>query len=78
MSRAYPFRRPPEDVLQVAPWSRVGPTGASELPPEIPDWDYDTVLSLARTVRVDGRRARRSAESRGGPRAPGGAPDVGF
>lgn len=60
MSRAYPFRRPPADVVATGPWLRVGPTALEELDGELPDWDYDTVLHLRRPLRVDGLRARRS------------------
>lgn len=59
MSRAFPYLRPPTDVVRAAPWSRVIGTGSEELPPTLPEWDYDTVLTLGRPVVVDGRRARR-------------------
>lgn len=58
MSRAFPYIRPPADVVVAGPWSRATGSGSGELPNELPDWDYDTVLSLRRPVRVDGLRAR--------------------
>ena len=61
MTRAYPFLRPPVDVMRAGPWSRTVADGAEELPTELPDWDYDTTLSLSRPVQVDGLRARRLA-----------------
>ncbi|SHK41353.1 hypothetical protein SAMN05443637_10610 [Pseudonocardia thermophila] len=61
MSRAFPFIRPPRDVVRVGPWSRAVADGVEELPRELPDWDYETVLSLRRPVQVDGLRARRSS-----------------
>ena len=60
MSRSYPYRRPPTDILTVGPWSRVVADGTEELPSEMPEWDYDTVLDLRRPVRIDGLRARSS------------------
>ena len=59
MSRAFPFIRPPADVVLAGPWSRAIADGTEELPRELPDWDYDTVLSIRRPVQVDGLRARR-------------------
>lgn len=59
MSRAFPFTRPPADVVVAGPWSRAAADGTEELPRELPDWDYDTVLSIRRPVQVDGLRARR-------------------
>jgi hypothetical protein len=58
MSRAYPFLRPPPDVVTTGPWSREVPDGAEVLAGALPDWDYDTVLGLSRPVVVDGRRVR--------------------
>lgn len=58
MSRAYPYRRPPGDVVTVGPWLRVGTGSLDELPLDLPDWDYGTILHLRRPVRVDGLRAR--------------------
>lgn len=58
MSRAYPYRRPPGDVVTVGPWLRVDTESLDELPHELPEWDYGTVLHLRRPVRVDGLRAR--------------------
>jgi hypothetical protein len=51
--------RPPGDVVIAGPWSRVAAEGTEELPRELPDWDYDTVLSIRRPVQIDGLRARR-------------------
>jgi hypothetical protein len=59
MSRAFPFMRPPGDVVVAGPWSRAAADGTEELPRELPDWDYDTVLSIRRPVQIDGLRARR-------------------
>ncbi|MCD2100245.1 hypothetical protein [Rhodococcus rhodochrous] len=59
MSRAFPFMRPPADVVVAGLWSRVVTDGTEELPQELPDWDYDTVLSIRRPMQVDGLRARR-------------------
>lgn len=59
MSRAFPFLRPPADVVVAGPWSRAAADGTEELPRELPEWDYDTVLSIRRPVQVDGLRARR-------------------
>lgn len=59
MSRAFPFIRPPADIVAAGPWSRAAADGTEELPRELPDWDYDTVLSPRRPVQVDGLRARR-------------------
>ncbi len=61
MTRAFPFLRPPGDVVDAGPWSRTAADGTEELPGELPDWDYDTTLSISRPVRVDGLRARRSS-----------------
>lgn len=58
MSRAFPFVRPPTDVVRAGPWSRVAADGTEELPQELTDWDYDTVLAVSRPVQVDGLRAR--------------------
>ncbi|GJF03420.1 hypothetical protein [Pseudonocardia sp. D17] len=58
MSRAFPFIRPPGDVVVAGPWSRAAADGTEELPRELPEWDYDTVLSVRRPVQVDGLRAR--------------------
>ncbi|GAA1840602.1 hypothetical protein GCM10009772_17830 [Pseudonocardia alni subsp. carboxydivorans] len=58
MSRAYPYRRPPADVVAGGPWLRASADSLDELPAEIPDWDYGTVLRLRRPMRVDGLRAR--------------------
>jgi hypothetical protein len=58
MSRAFPFLRPPEDIVEAGPWSRAVGTGTEELPATLPEWDYDTVLTLGRPVTVDGLRAR--------------------
>lgn len=66
MSKAFPFRRPPSDVVRAAPWSRSVADGKVELPNSIPDWDYDTVLELSRAVEVDGRRARSACGLDGG------------
>lgn len=60
MSRAYPYRRPPTDVVATGPWLRAGADTLDELPPDLPDWDYGTVLHLRRPVRVDGLRARQA------------------
>lgn len=59
MSRAFPFLRPPFDVVTGGPWSRAIADGTEELPAELPDWDYGTTLSLSRPLQVDGLRARR-------------------
>lgn len=61
MSRAYPYRRPPADVVSAGPWLMATTSEFVELPGELPDWDYDSVLRLRRPLRVDGLRARRSA-----------------
>lgn len=58
MSRAYPFRRPPSDVVAGGPWLRALGDSIDELPPELPDWDYGTVLHLRRPMRLDGLQAR--------------------
>lgn len=58
MSRAFPYLQPPADVVTAGAWSRAVSDGTDELPPEMPDWDYDTVLELRRSVRIDGLRAR--------------------
>ena len=60
MTRAYPYRRPPADVVATGPWLRVGTDTLDELEADLPDWDYGTVLRLRRPLRVDGARARRS------------------
>lgn len=59
MSRAFPFLRPPNDVMKAGPWSRTTIDGTEEFPQELPDWNYDTVLSICRPVHIDGLRARR-------------------
>jgi hypothetical protein len=58
VSRAYPYRRPPGDVVASGPWLRVNGDSLDELPLDLPDWDYGTVLHLRRPMRVDGLRAR--------------------
>ncbi|WP_226366431.1 hypothetical protein [Pseudonocardia sp. ICBG162] len=60
MSRVFPYRRPPADVLSTGPWLLVGEDSLHELGHEISDWDYGTTLRLRRPLRVDGLRARRS------------------
>lgn len=59
MSRAFPFLRPPRDVVAASPWSQANTDGTTELPAALSDWDYDTVLVLRRQVTVDGLRVRR-------------------
>lgn len=59
MTRAFPFLRPPSDVVTIGPWSRLTPDGSEPLPSTLLDWDYGTTLSLLRLVTVDGLRARR-------------------
>src|SRR3954447_16419992 len=59
MSRAFPFLRPPDDVVTPGPWSRLTPDGAEPLPANLQDWDYSTTLSLYRPLSVDGLRLRR-------------------
>lgn len=59
MSRAFPFLRPPADVVLAGPWSRVAADGTEELPRELPAWDYDTVLAIRRPIQIDGLRTRR-------------------
>ncbi|MBB4687360.1 hypothetical protein [Amycolatopsis jiangsuensis] len=58
MSRAYPYRRPPVDVVTTGPWLRLTADSVDELPPDLPEWDYGTVLRMRRPMRVDGLRAR--------------------
>jgi hypothetical protein len=58
MSRAFPFLRPPRDVVTASPWSQARTDGTTELPAVLPDWDYDTVLLLRRQITVDGLRVR--------------------
>jgi hypothetical protein len=58
VSRAYPYRRPPVDVVTTGPWLRLTGDSINELPPDLPEWDYGTVLHLRRPIRVDGLRAR--------------------
>lgn len=59
MSRAFPFLRPPADVVTTAPWSRLTADGGEPLPDTLLEWDYDTTLSLLRPMTIDGMRARR-------------------
>lgn len=61
MSSAFPYLQPPPDVVTAGTWSRTVVDGADELPSEMPEWDYDTVLELRRPVRIDGLRARRAS-----------------
>lgn len=58
MTRAFPFLRPPMDVVTTGPWSRLTPDGGAPLPDALLDWDYDTTLSLFRPMTVDGARIR--------------------
>lgn len=58
MSRAYPYRCPPPDVVTTGPWLRLTADSIDELPPDLPEWDYGTVLHLRRPLKVDGLRAR--------------------
>jgi hypothetical protein len=58
VSHAFPYRRPPRDVVRPGPWIRDTPDGSTELGTGLNDWDYNTVLSLRRRVNVDGSRAR--------------------
>jgi hypothetical protein len=58
MSRAFPYRRPPRDVVRPGPWIRDTSDGPTELGTVLNDWDYNTVLSLRCRVTVDGLRAR--------------------
>lgn len=58
MSRAYPYRRPPADVVTTGPWLRAVGGNVEKLPEELVDWDYDTTLVLRRQLRIDGMRAR--------------------
>jgi hypothetical protein len=57
MSVVHPYRRPSDDVVRANPWTLAGEL--TELADDLPDWDYDTVLPLRRTLVVDGARARR-------------------
>lgn len=59
MTRAYPFRRPTPGVIRPDIWSVAVPEGTVPLADVLPEWDYNTVLHLQRTVVVDGRTARR-------------------
>jgi len=59
MSRVAPFLRPPPDIVTPGPWSRPTTDGVEPLPAGLPDWDYATVLTLRRTLQIDGLRARR-------------------
>lgn len=61
MSSAFPYLQPPPDVVTAGLWSRSVVDGADELPTEMPEWDYGTVLELRRPVRIDGLRARRTS-----------------
>jgi hypothetical protein len=61
VSSAFPYLQPPPDVITAGSWSRTVVDGADELPSEMPEWDYDTVLELRRPVRIDGLRARRAS-----------------
>jgi hypothetical protein len=61
MNRAFPFLRPPGDVVTTGPWSRPTPDGVEPLPVALRGWDYDTTLTLHRAVTVDGSRARTHA-----------------
>ncbi len=58
MSRAYPYRCPAVDVITTGPWLQLTTHSIHELPPDLPEWDYGTVLHLRRPMRVDGLRAR--------------------
>ena len=59
MSVVHPYRRPADDVVRATPWTLAGEL--TELADDLPDWDYDTVLPLRRTLVVDGARARKEA-----------------
>lgn len=61
MSRAHPYRRPSGDVLRATPWALTTREGTTVLPENLPTWDYDTVLSLHRSISIDGARARRES-----------------
>lgn len=57
MSAVFPYRRPSDDVVRTTPWTLAGED--TELADVLPDWDYDTVLSLRRRLVIDGARARK-------------------
>jgi hypothetical protein len=57
MSVVHPYRRPRTDVVRAQPWTLGDDT--TELPEDLPDWDYDTVLPLRRTLVVEGVRSRK-------------------
>lgn len=61
MTRAFPFIRPTADVVRAQPWTQIVPDGTTALGDVLPDWDYNTVLALHRTVVIDGERARADA-----------------
>ena len=61
MSLAFPYLRPPTDIVSASPWSRAIDQGTSELPDTLHDWDYSSVLSLGRLLVVDGLRARKAS-----------------
>src|SRR3712207_810305 len=58
VTRAFPYRRPPHDVVRAEIWAMDLADGSIPLPDVLPDWDYSTHLSLSRSVVVDGVRAR--------------------
>ncbi|MDJ0395009.1 hypothetical protein QMK17_16920 [Rhodococcus sp. G-MC3] len=54
MSRnAFPYRIPPDSAIDCGEWQMDINGGEAVLPESLPDWDYQTDLSLARSIVVD-------------------------
>jgi len=48
-----PYLRPPEAAVNHSGWKLVSADGESDLPPDVPHWDYQTTLHLTAAVSVD-------------------------
>lgn len=59
--RALPYREPSEDVVVCEPWRLVLEEGEIDLPPFLPDWDYQMDVTLRRKIHVDVGRAQSEA-----------------
>jgi hypothetical protein len=61
VSLAFPYLRPPEDILRCSPWALEVANGTIELSEDLPTWDYNSILALRRSISIDGDRARNTS-----------------
>lgn len=56
--RAFPYRRPPSDVVTAQPWRLVAEGDELPLPEALPYWDYHMDLRFRRSVELTASRVR--------------------